>query len=134
VLYYTGEKVSVSPFIGEYQSLPDIPIAAVATAWDDPVSGDTVILVINQALYFGDRMKHSLLCPNQLRHYGLKVNDVPQEFGSGSSHSIIIPDFDLELPLELSGVISYLPTRMPTEDELLQCQHIEITSSNPWLP
>ena len=134
VLLYTGEKVSVSPFIGEYQPLPDIPIATVATAWDNPVNGDTILLIVNEALYFGDRLKHSLLCPNQLRHFGLQVNDVPKEFVSGSSHSIIIPDHGLEIPLELSGVISYIPTRLPTQEELSQCLQVEITSPSPWLP
>jgi hypothetical protein len=62
-LYFTDVKVSVSLFIGEYAPLEDIPIASVATAWDNPVDGSTVILVINEALYFGERMSHSLLCP-----------------------------------------------------------------------
>jgi hypothetical protein len=65
-LWFTDVKVSVSPFIGEYAPLEDVPIASVATAWDSPVDGGTIILVINEALYFGDRMSHSLLCPNQL--------------------------------------------------------------------
>jgi len=31
-LYFTEHKASVSPFIGEYSPLPDVPIASVATA------------------------------------------------------------------------------------------------------
>jgi len=45
-LWYTDVKVSVSPFIGEYTPLDDIPIASVATAWDNPSNGSTIILVI----------------------------------------------------------------------------------------
>jgi hypothetical protein len=65
-LWYSDHKVNVSPFIGEYSPINDIPIASVAAAWDDPSTGRTIILVINEALYFGDRMEYSLLCPNQL--------------------------------------------------------------------
>jgi hypothetical protein len=81
-LWYTDQIVSVSPFIGEYQPLKDIPVATVATAWDDPKDGSTIILVINEALYFGARMPHTLLCPNQLRFNGIIVNDTPKIFST----------------------------------------------------
>jgi hypothetical protein len=77
LLWYTDHTVSVSPFIGEYKPLKDIPIASVVMAWDDPTNGSTILLVINEALYFGKRMPYSLLCPNQLRSHGIIVNDVP---------------------------------------------------------
>jgi hypothetical protein len=32
LLWYTDHTVSVSPFIGEYKPLEDVPIATVATA------------------------------------------------------------------------------------------------------
>jgi len=76
-LFFTDETVSVAPFIGEYKSLRDVPIASVATAWDSPIDGSTVVLVINEALYFGDRMPHTLLCPYQLRAHGVQVFDTP---------------------------------------------------------
>jgi len=107
-LWYTDCAVSVSPFIGEYQPLSDVPIASVATAWDHPETGETYILVLNEALYFGDRMNHSLICPNQLRDFGVIVNDVPTFYDPTSSHSIIVPTVDLELPLLMRGVFSYL--------------------------
>jgi hypothetical protein len=51
-----------------------------------------------------------------------------------SSHSIILPDKQLELPLFLRGTISYLETRKPTDDELLRCERYELTSARPWDP
>jgi hypothetical protein len=72
---------------------------------------------INKALYFGDKMSHTLLCPNQLRAYGWKVQDVPKQFDAESAHAIIDPTGTFRMPLEMSGVISYLPTRKPTEKE-----------------
>jgi hypothetical protein len=63
---------------------------------------------MNQALYYGDRLKHTLLNPNQLRSNGLKVEDVPRQFDKRSTHSIIIPnakdgDQPLVIALELGG-------------------------------
>lgn len=125
--------MSVSPFIGEYNPIEDVPVASVATAWDNPVDGSTVILVINEALYFGDRMEYSLLCPNQMRCNGVVVNDVPPMFSPNQPHSIIIPG-RLEIPLKMRGVMSYIDTRKPTADEILKCEHYELTSARPWNP
>ncbi len=97
---------------------------------DNPVDGSMVILVINEALYFGDRVEYSLLCPNQLRYNGLEVNDVPPIFGPNRPHSIVIPG-KLELPLKMRGVMPYLETRKPTLDELSKCEQYELTSSRP---
>jgi hypothetical protein len=130
-LWYTEHKVSVSPFIGEYVPLVDIPIASVAMAWDNPLDGSTIILIIHEALYFGERIEYSLLCPNQLRYNGVIVNDIPQVFDSKSSHSIIIPG-QLELPLKMRGVLSYLEMRKPSEQELLSCDQYELTSATSW--
>lgn len=133
-LWYIDHKVSFSPFIGEYTPLQDIPIATVATAYDCPINGNTIVLVINEALYFGDRMLHSLLCPNQLRDFGVVVNDTPKVYDRSSSFSILLPDSDIELPLLMRGVISYIDTRKPTEDELRTCERYEVTSASPWDP
>jgi hypothetical protein len=70
-LWFAVHYVSVSPIIGEYEPLEQIPIASVATAWDHPDTGETYLLILNEALCFGDRMSHSLICPNQLRDFGL---------------------------------------------------------------
>ena len=65
-LWYSDCQVCVSPFIGKYQPLSNVPIASIATTCDHPETGETYLLIMNEALYFGDRMNHSLLCPNQL--------------------------------------------------------------------
>jgi hypothetical protein len=133
-LWYTDHKVNVSPFIGEYAPIGDIPIASVATAWDDPQSGRTIILIINEALCFGDQMEYTLSCPNQLRYNGIIVNDVPPMFyGADTPHSIVIPGI-IEIPLKMRGIISYLDTRKPSIEEIARCEHVELTSDKPWEP
>jgi hypothetical protein len=50
-----------------------IPIVTAAMAVDDPATGITTILMIGQALYLGDKVKNTLLCPYQLRAYSINV-------------------------------------------------------------
>jgi hypothetical protein len=59
--------------------IPEVPVATVATAWDHPVTGQTFILVIHQALYFGKQLDHSLINPNQIRVTGIPVCDDPYD-------------------------------------------------------
>jgi hypothetical protein len=67
LLEASGETVQVSPYSPEYQPLSDIPIATCATAYDNPETGEVILLIFGQALYFGDRLATSLLSPNQIR-------------------------------------------------------------------
>ena len=130
----TGRSVTVSGFSSELAPISNIDVATVATAYTSPENGRTIILIINECLYFGDRMGHSLLNPNQLRNYGVLVRDVPLQFRESSTHSIYLPGPSLDLPLELEGVISFLETRRPTRQEMEECQHITLTSDEPWEP
>ena len=115
--------------------MEDIPIVTVATAYDCPTTGRVFVLVINEALYFGDKMQHSLLCPNQLHANGLRVDDCPAQYNPQSSHSIRIPENNLVIPLTMRGVISGFLTRVPTEDEIADLQlHVELTSDVEWDP
>jgi hypothetical protein len=70
VIEYTDQVVSVSAFTNQLVVLKDIPIGTVATAYDDPRDGNTVILIIHQALLLHDIVESTLLCPNQLRNNG----------------------------------------------------------------
>jgi hypothetical protein len=132
-----GETVNVYGFSDERKPFEKIPIGTVATAYDDPKTGETVILILHQVLFFGDRLKNSLLCPNQLREGDVEVDDVPKIYNRFSSHSISIPRADkeeYEIPLRLKGVISYFRSRRPTEEELSVCERLELTSALPWEP
>ena len=136
VLDLTGKTVSVTPFCeSEYEAIDEIPVATVATAYDCPATGKVYVLVINEALYFGARMNHSLLCPNQLRANGVRVDDCPKQFDGKSLHCIYVPEHDLTIPLELRGVISGITTRLPTEEELDNVtMHVHLTSDLEWDP
>jgi hypothetical protein len=112
----------------------DIPIFQAVTAFDDLNTGETLILVINQGLYFGDSLSNSLINPNQMRMNGEEVDDVPKHLSSKSTHSIYIPEHNLKIPLSMRGVISYIPVRKPTVQELESCWWITLTSDMEWDP
>jgi hypothetical protein len=139
VVSFTGERVNVAPFSEAYDALKDIPIATVATVWECPKTMEVFLLIINEALYFGKKLKVSLLCPNQLRNHGIQVNDTPKQFDKSSTHSIRT-EKGQEIPLEMDGVISYLQTRKPTIEEIhgfnkgIGLRSIVLTSDQDWEP
>jgi hypothetical protein len=58
--------VDVAPFSDEYTPINDVPIGTCATANISTENGDTVILCFGESFFFGDKLKQSLLCPNQM--------------------------------------------------------------------
>jgi len=133
LIEYDGRVVTVSPYHDEYEPMR-VKIATVATLWEDPRDGQSYILVIHEALYFGDRLKQTLLNPNQMRANGLIVEDVPRQFDNNSSHSIKVPKLGKTIPLTLNGIISTFTSSKPTWEEYNTLPHIELTSSAPWDP
>jgi hypothetical protein len=94
---YSEETVNVSPFSEEYKPpMKNVPITLVVTMYDDPHNGLAICLVIHEALYFGNVSTQTLLCPNQMRAHGLKVQDTPWPFDKQLAHSIEFPTHDLK--------------------------------------
>jgi hypothetical protein len=54
--------------------MPGIPIGSAATRWINPENGEPLLLFFNEALFFGQKMQNTLLCPNQVRSNGVEVN------------------------------------------------------------
>lgn len=46
------------------QTLKEVPIVKAALVYDHPETGEVTVLIINQALYFGDELDQVLLNPN----------------------------------------------------------------------
>jgi hypothetical protein len=57
ILEYTYQVAEVSGFANSMKA---------ALAYDHPDTGEVLILILNQALYFGDQLDQNLLNPNQL--------------------------------------------------------------------
>ena len=114
VISFTSEVCSVSPYLSEYDSLEDIPICTAATAVELE-SGETIILQFGQGLWFGDRMEHSLINPNQCRSYGIRVCDDPtdeyRKLGMELSDDYVVP-------FKMKGSTCYFQSRSPSTSEL----------------
>jgi len=120
-----GRTVTVSPYTSEYAPRKGIRIALAAFLWEDAESGKGYILIVHEALYFGDELEHSLLNPNQIRDNGIR----PQQFDKESTHTIYVPSCDLTIPLTLRGIISGFECWKPTWEEYLSLPKVKLTSS-----
>ncbi len=60
IISYTGKVAHVSAYSPDLEVLRDIPIVKAAMAYDDAVTGETYVIMLNQALYFG---YHTFLLP-----------------------------------------------------------------------
>ena len=110
--------INVVGFNGAKSS--NVPLCSAATLYTDPKTGFEYMLVFHQMLYFGNRLRASLLNPNQMRFGGAMVHDVPRQFDSASTHDIKVPikgGPDLRIPLDMKGIISTFVTRKPTLEE-----------------
>ena len=131
----TGQTVSVYGFDDDAPPLRNIPIATCITGYTLP-TGETVILVLHQALYLGKTHEGRLLCPNQLCQHGIRVDDCPKHLALGlnTTHSITSKEDDLVIPLNMDGTISYFDTHLPSKAEIRDCKHIVLTSPEEWDP
>jgi hypothetical protein len=137
VLEHTDQVVNVSAYSEELDTMESIPIVTAATAIDDPRTGTTTILILGQALYMGDKVKNTLLCPNQMRAYGIIVDDVPLHLAprdKPSTHSIFSPKDEFTIPLIMKGIFSCFSTRTPTWEEIETCKHVKLTDEFNWDP
>jgi hypothetical protein len=131
ILAHTGRECDVSPYTETYKPIKGVPIVTGATAWTSQRSGETFILVFHEALWMGDFMEHSLINPNQLRHYGTQVQDNP--YAQTQMH-ISVEDGTFAIPLEADGTTIFFHAQSPTEKELHECQHITLSSPQEWNP
>ena len=128
---YTTRSSDVYAYDKSYEPIENVPIVTGMTAYDDDATGQTYILVFHEALYYGNKLDHSLINPNQLRNYGIKVNDNP--YDRSNSLGIIAND-EVLIQMHTRGTKIQFGTRVPTTQELNECLKIDMTSPIPWEP
>jgi len=101
----------------------NIEVCTGATAYDDN-EGNTKILVINEALWMGNQMSHSLINPYQIQAIGISLNNDLMAYDQyfDITHDLI------NIPFKMWS------SRTPTQWELDNCEHIELTSNTEWDP
>ena len=117
VLYEIG-KADATGFHQDLGQVKGAKIVTAAVAYDNQENGDTYILIFNQVLFLPG-LDHHLINPFQLRDNGILVNDIPLihtniEDRTTSTHSITVPSVNLQIPLQLNGVLSGFRVRKPT--------------------
>ena len=83
MLEYTWRVADVYTYDQDIAPKTGIPIVTGATAWTDPVTGETYVIVINEALFYGAKLDHSLINPNQIRSYEIPLWDNPWDKWQG---------------------------------------------------
>ena len=129
----SGVVCNVNGFHGSFDTIKDVPIARGATGFHDPKTGRKYILFVNQGLYFGDKMDHSLLNPNQVRHFHIPVSDDIYD----QSRKFGIDHPDVFLPFDTEGATVFLQSFRPTMEQLEDPSytHIELTDpKREWDP
>jgi hypothetical protein len=130
----SGEVVSIAAYSDEVAQLKNIPIASAGTVYESTENGDLYLLVFHECIFLGPRIHNSLICPNQLRYFGLSMEDTPYRYGPMSLHVIHVPKADLNILMSSDCGISYFDTRLSTEEEINTLPRIEMTSPLPWDP
>ena len=131
ILHHSYCTADAYAYDSSIKPVENVPIVTGATAYDDAKSGDTFILVFHESLFYGTKLDHSLLNPDQVRSYGIPFWDNP--FDMDRSLSINV-DNDLSIPMRSVGTKVLFRSRVPTSHELENCVHITMTSPNIWNP
>lgn len=129
---WTDITCTVSPYMDEYEAKTNIPVAHAVTAYDNPETGETTLLVFYHGLWFGNKLRDSLINPNQCRSFGVDICDDPWDRSRGLH--IRIPDEGFEIPLTYSQNVISFETRAPTEQEIETCYRVDMTSHVAWDP
>ena len=87
-----------------------------------PILGS--ILIFNESLYHGEKLGHSLINPNQIRHFGIELWDNTYD----RHHNLLIKvDDTLNTEMVYEGTKCQFESRAPTQEELSTCPHYDMT-------
>ena len=64
VINYITITVDIYPYDSSYTPIQNVPIISGATAYDDPSTGQTYVLINNEGLFYGNNLDHILINPN----------------------------------------------------------------------
>ena len=127
-LHYIGRQCDVSPSNSSYDPIKAVPIVCSATAFQSPYTGQLYILIFKEAIWI-QKLPNSLINPNQLRYFGIFVQDDPT---STIPLHIRTEDARFNMPLKMKGTVIFEEKRKPTEKELDKCPHVVLSSPHEW--
>jgi hypothetical protein len=126
ILHQTKSIVDVNGIAN--QSVTNLPLCTVAGLIE--THKGPIIGIFNQYAHYGTgNTVHSV---NQMRHFGLKVDETPRTFGHGKQ-CIQTPD-GYVIPLSIRNGLPFMDMTPPTDNELDSYPHVMFTSDLPWDP
>ena len=112
LLSCTSYECNVNGFHSDMKSMENIPVATEVTAYDDPFSGTTVMLVFNPSLWFGSNMGQSTIATNQVRSHVIQLSDYP--YDQNRTLGIVDHDSDYNIPFTVQQYFSGVEKRALT--------------------
>ena len=114
-MHFIGKECDVVPYTDAYETIQSMPIVQADTANDNPETGETIVLILNEAIWMDETMDHTLLNPNQLCAYGMTVEEKSL---SDAPILIATEEHKFMLPLSSKGAILGVNTITPTYKDL----------------
>ena len=127
VLKMTPRTADVYPYDTSCKPFYNVPIMSGATTVKYSITGNSFIMVINEALYYSKKLYHSLINLNQLKCYKTMVWDDP--FDPYRELFIETGDFNT-IDLTPDGTDIGFISHVPMDEELKTLPHIEVTSGS----
>ena len=129
ILNNTSRTANVYAYDTSIKTLKGVTIVSRATAYDDLGTNTPNILVVDKDLYYGNKLDHSLINPNQVRAYGINFWD--NTFDRQRGLTIALSD-EVKIQMQTMGTKILYKTRVPTELEMRTCHYITMTSPQAW--
>jgi hypothetical protein len=100
-------------------------VAGLIHTTDGPIIG-----VLHQYAHLG--VGNTIHLCNQMRSWGVTVDDVPRTFGG--KQRIVTSNGRFVIPLSVSGGLTYLSMQAPAEEDLDTFEWVPFTADNEWDP
>jgi hypothetical protein len=118
VFQHFDRQVNLTGYDPSLGTVKNQDIVSAALAYDDPATGEVMILVLHQVIHV-PALTHNLICPMQMWMNGVSLDECPKFLTDNpldNTHAMAIPSKDgaYLISLSLHGVTSYFPTRKPT--------------------
>ena len=109
----------------------NVPIVTVASTYTNINKWRSLIIAINETFYYGEKLGHYMINPNQFQSYGTMVWEKP--FDSNRELYVETKDGDT-IDLIANGTNIGFHSIAPTEHALQSLPHVHPTSKFKWNP
>ena len=132
--FIEGKTVTATGFLSSMPAMENLPLANVLYAFDSSHE-EVYILQVNNSIYLVDMMEDSLLCPNQCRDEGIKIDTRPKVYcNEESAQTVNCPEHGIKFDIKHHGPLPFFPVQRPTMEETLTCTYIDLMPEEEWNP